>query len=201
MRHYLFFFLFLSILASCSNEPNIPITELYEIRDIGQLSTVEYTIGKIIILEDSDFEWKDFEWTDFEWTDFDKLPKIGERKLLISCKAKVKAGVDLTKIKEGDIKVSGNTIEITLPPAEITSFSMDPNSVRTEMENISGFRDGFTQKEKTEFLQQGEEAIKNDMADSEILDDARSNVETFLEDFYKQLGFEQVIISHTTEKK
>ena len=201
MKQFLFYILLFSVLTSCSNEPDIPVTELYEIRDIGQLSTVEYTIGKIIILEDSDFEWKDFEWTDFEWTDFDKLPKIGERKLLISCKAKVKAGIDLTKIKEGAIKVSGNTIEITLPPAEITSFSMDPNSVRTEMENISGFRDEFTQKEKTEFLQQGEEAIKNDMADSEILDDARSNVEMFLEDFYKQLGFKQVIISHTIEKK
>jgi hypothetical protein len=201
MKQFLFYILLFSVLTSCSNEPDIPVTELYEIRDIGQLSTVEYTIGKIIILEDSDFDWKDFEWTDLEWTDFDKLPKIGERKLLISCKAKVKAGVDLTKIKDGDIKVSGNTIEITLPPAEITSFSMDPNSVRTEMENISGFRDGFTQKEKTEFLQQGEEAIKTDMADSEIIDDARSNVEIFLEDFYKQLGFEQVIISHTTEKK
>jgi hypothetical protein len=201
MKQFLFYILLFSVLTSCSNEPDIPVTELYEIRDIGQLSTVEYTIGKIIILEDSDFDWKDFEWTDLEWTDFDKLPKIGERKLLISCKAKVKAGVDLTKIKDGDIKVSGNTIEITLPPAEITSFSMDPNSVRTEMENISGFRDGFTQKEKTEFLQQGEEAIKTDMADSETLDDAKSNVEIFLEDFYKQLGFEQVIISHTTEKK
>ena len=201
MKHYLFYILFFSIFTACSNEPDIPITELYEVRDIGQLSTVEYTIGKIIILEDSDFDWKDFEWTDIEWTDIDKLPKIGERKLLISCKAKVKAGVDLSKIKEEDINVSGNTIEITLPPAEITSFSMDPNSVRTEMENISGFRDAFTQREKSEFLQQGEEAIKNDMADSEVLEDARDNAEMFLEDFYQQLGFEHVIVTHTTEKK
>lgn len=201
MKHYLLHILFFSILVSCSNDPEVPLTELYEVRDIGQLSTVEYTIGKIIIMDDSEFDWKDFEWTDIEWTDIDNLPKIGERKLLIRCKAKVKAGIDLTKIKEGDIQVSGNTIEITLPPAEVTSFSMDPNSVRTEMENISGFRDSFTQKEKTEFLQQGEEAIKNDMADSEVLNDARANAAIFLEDFYKQLGFDQVIVTHTTEEK
>src|SRR5690606_36117880 len=99
----------------------VPKAEVYEIRNIGELSTTEYTVGKIVKLDDKAEEWY----------------KFGDRKLLIHCKAKIKAGVDLSKIKDGDIKVSGNTIEITLPPAKITTFSKDPNIIRTEIERVT----------------------------------------------------------------
>src|SRR5690606_19486870 len=112
----------------------------------------------------------------------------------------IKAGVDLSKIKDGDIKVSGNTIEITLPPAQITTFSMDPNLVRTEMESVTGFRSSFTQSEKNNFLKQGEEAIKKDILQTGILKDANMNAEAFLTDFYEQMGFEKVVVKQTILK-
>jgi len=180
---------------SCSGE-KVPSPDVYEIKDIGQLSTSEYTVGKIIKLDDSQFDWWDWsEWTEWtEWTDIDKTPKIGERKILINCRAKIKAGVDLSTIKNEDIQIHGNTIEITLPPAEITSFSMDPDQIQTEMESVTWLRDGFTQSDKNELLKQGEKAIKADIINTSILKDANDNAELFVKDFYKQLGYEKVII-------
>jgi len=175
---------FILFLTGCSEPTPVPAAEVYEIRNIGELSTTEYTVGKIVKLDDEAQEWY----------------KIGDRKILIHCKAKIKAGVDLSKLKDDDIKVSGTTIEIKLPTATITSFTMDPNLIRTEMESVTGLRSSFTQKEKNTFLKQGEESIKKDILETGILKDANNNAEAFLIDFYSQMGFEKVIVKRTIQK-
>ena len=171
----------LLLLASCSTGAEDAKKNILEVKEIGELSTTEYTVGKIIKLDNSEAEW-------YKW---------GERKILISCKAVIKAGIDLSEIKEEDIKVKGNTIEITLPPAKITSFSMDPKFTHTEMESVSGFRDNFTQEEKNNFLQQGEKAIREEIKNLPILEDAEDNAEVVVRDLYEQMGFEKVIIRKT----
>ena len=181
MRYTLFIFLFISgLISSCGEETKEPPkADVYEVKNIGLLSTCEYTIGKIIKLTDPP-----------EWY------KIGDRKILMSCKAKIKAGVDLKKIQDGDITVAGNTITIVLPPAEMTSFTMDPKLTHTEMESVSGLRQGFSQSEKYNYMRQGEAAIRRDMKDTKILKDAEDNAATFLKDFYEQMGYEEVIVKH-----
>ena len=181
MRYTLFIFLFISVLiSSCGEETKEPPkADVYEIKNIGLLSTSEYTVGKIIKLTD-----------DGEWY------AVGDRKILMSCKAKIKAGVDLKKLREGDITVSGNTITILLPPAEMTSFVMEPKLTHTEMESVSGLRDRFSQIEKNSYMRQAENAIKRDMNETKILNDAENNAAMFLEDFYEQMGFEKVIVKH-----
>ena len=186
MKLFLYTILFFLVLSCSGNDASMSKRNVYEIRNLGQLSTTEYTIGKIIKLEDVA---KDYEWYEYD--------KYGDRKILISCKAKVKAGIDLSKIKDEDIKVVGSTIEIQLPQAEITSFSMDPSQIRTEMEKVTGFRKNFTQEEKTDFLKQGEESIRKELYKTGILEDANDNAEAFLIDFYKQLGFKEVIVKRS----
>jgi len=186
MRISLVIFLFIVGLASsCGEETKEPPKpDVYEIKNIGLLSTSEYTIGKIVKLSDPPEWWK-----------------VGDRKILMSCKAKVKAGVDLKKIKEGDITVKGNTITLVLPPAEYTAFVMDPKLTHTEMESVSGFRDDFSQSEKNNFMRQAERSIKRDMNATNILKDAEENATMFLEDFYEQLGYEKVIVKYKKVEK
>lgn len=173
------------ILVGCSSEVEPKEQNVFEIRDIGELSTSEYTIGKMVKVDDVDSTWY--------W-----IGKYGDRKILINTKAKVKAGIDLSKIKDDDVEVNGNTIKIKLPPAEITSFSMDPRYTHTEMESVNGFRDKFTQKEKNAFMKQGEDAIREELKNTGILEDAEKNAEDFIKDFYKQLGFKKVIVERTS---
>lgn len=178
-----FVYILILFIVSCSSTDEAEKASVMEIRELGQLATVEYTIGKLIQLDQTDVEW-------YKW---------GDRKLLIKTRATVKAGIDLKKIKEDDIVVKGNTIEITLPPAEYISLNMDPNDTKTEVESISGFRDNFTQKEKNAFLKQGEEAIRKDLGETKILQDAAANAEDIIRDFYKELCFEKIIIHSSIE--
>lgn len=164
-------------LLSCKNDPPVKESEIYEVRNIGTLSTTEYTVGKVVKLSD-----------EAEWY------KYGDRKILMSCKARIKAGIDLTEIKDGDIKTDGTTIEIQLPEPKIVSFEMDPRLVRTEMEEINGLRSSFSQEEKNKIMQLGEKAIRRDLEKLDMLDKASDNAKKFLREFYEQLGFEEVII-------
>jgi hypothetical protein len=184
MKQYVFFSFALALtlaLFSCDDAP-VNETEIYEVRRIGTLSTTEYTVGKIVKLDDRG-EW-------YKW---------GQRKILMSCKARIKAGVNLSNIKDKDITVRGKRIEIQLPPPEIVSFEMNPDEVKTEMQDISGLRADFSQSEKNRIMRLGEKSIRKDLQQLNILRDAETNAIAFLTDFYRQLGFEEIII-HGTEK-
>lgn len=184
IREIFLFGLLALLLSACGDESKTPPKpNVYEVKNIGLLSTSEYTIGKIIKLNYPK-----------EWY------TIGDRKLLMSCKAKIKAGVDLNKLKEGDITVSGSTITIVLPPVEITSFSMDPKEMRTEMDGVTGFRSLFTQEEKNKYLRQAESSIRKDMKSTYILKDAEQNAAIFLKDFYEEMGYDKVIVEQTKPK-
>lgn len=170
--------------ASCGEKEEVPETEVYQIRSVGTLSTTEYTLGKII-----------------KWNDEGEWYKFGDRKILLSCKARVKAGINLNTIKDSDISVKGKTITIQLPPPEIVSFEMDPELIRTEMTEVNGFRSDFSQEDKAKVLQKGEESIRKDLKKLNVLDEAERNAKTFLIDFYKNQGFEQVIVHETPKDK
>lgn len=181
----LFFGFILLVISSCGTD-DTPVrnSEIYEIRSVGTLSTSEYTVSKIIKLNDKG-EW-------YYW---------GDRKILISCKAKIKAGVNLNRLAAEDIKVDGKKITIQLPEPEIISFEMNPDQIKTEMVDVSGFRAEFSQQEKNKILQLGEKSIRKDLQQLNILRDAETNAIVFLTDFYKNLGFEEIIIHGTKQEK
>lgn len=184
MKKWFFLSGFVWFLAACGNDRDIPETEVYQIRSIGTLSTTEYTLGKVI-------KWND----EGEWYTF------GDRKILLSCKARVKAGINLNAIKDSDIAIKGKQLTIQLPPPEIVSFEMDPEWIRTEMTDVNGFRSDFSQLDKSKVLQKGEESIRKDLQKLHILEEAEQNGKRFIVDFYKNLGFEQVIVHETPKDK
>lgn len=174
----------LATLFACGKDEKIPETEVYTIRTVGTLSTTEYTLSKIL-----------------HWDDEGEWYKFGDRKILIRCRATVKAGVDLNKIKDQDIEVNGSKITIQLPPPEIVSFDMNPDHIRTEMEEVNGMRSNFSQIDKTRVLKKGEESIRKDLAKLNILEEAEQNAKTFVIDFYKNQGFEEIIVHETPKDK
>lgn len=183
MRYTVYLLGFLFLLSGCAEE-EVPRPDVYQIRDIGVLSTTEFTLGKIVKLSD-----------DAEWY------KFGDRKILISTRAKVKAGVNLLDIREGDITVQGNSIRIVLPPVEITSFEMNPGDIKTEMIDVNGFRMGFSQEEKNEILRMGEKSIRKEIYQTSILQEASKNATTFVKDFYSELGYDNIEVEYREADK
>ncbi len=186
----LYYIALVFLLSACELMPQSKEI-VYDIREIGTLSTTEYTVAKVVKLDDEHGIWEIWE----KWDDIRSWTKFGDRKILISCRAKIKAGIDLSKIRKEDIKINGNSINIVVPTAEVSEFSMEPKYIKTEVESVSWFRDHFTQKEKNEFLKQGEKAIREDIENSGIYSNAEYEAELFITDFYKRQGFEKVIIS------
>lgn len=182
MKHLFLLLVGLAFLSACSDEEKAR-EDVYEIREIGILATTEFTLGKIVKLSD-----------DQEWY------KFGDRKILISTKAKVKAGVNLLDLREGDITVVGSKVKIILPPVEITSLEMNPDDIRTEMEDVNGFRMGFSQADKNEILRMGEESIRKEVYSTNILSEAKKNTTSFVKDFYAQMGYEDVTVIYRDEK-
>lgn len=85
--------------------------------EMSDLGTVEYTITKIIKASDEAFY------------------TIGERKILFSCCATMKAGIDLKDFSAEDVKIdSDKEVTVTLPAPKVLAFNMPSEQVNLEVE-------------------------------------------------------------------
>jgi hypothetical protein len=115
MRKLSLIFILLIAAFAFSEEKELPKPEVFQIREIGELSTTEYTFSKVLRVDDK-VEW---------W-------KFWDRKILISCKAKGKAGIDLKAIPEKDIWVKGDA-QIGFDLTD-NNYRIDQNKVKKKFE-------------------------------------------------------------------
>ena len=177
MKQKLLFFALTALLlclTACKQEER---DVKYKIRK-AELGTVEYTVRQII--RNNDETWKFF----------------GDRKVLFSVKAKVKAGIDLDKMTDEDVKVKGNSIKLTLPKPEIVALNIKPNDIKLEYSKVSTLRSEYSQKEYDEILRAGEESIRTDEAlRNSIIADAETNASEFFEILLRGSGFTDIKIA------
>ena len=163
--------------CSCGNSLEQRAKErLGTLTEMAELGTVEYTITKIIKASDKAFY------------------TIGDRKILFSCSATMKAGIDLAGFSAENISVNSKTKEVTiqLPKPKVLAFNMPPEQAKLEYEKIGALRFDFTAEERNNLLRQGEEAIMADAENLGILADAERNAQMFFEAMLSQVGFEKI---------
>ena len=146
----------------------------------GQLSTAEYTVEKVI--KASDCAW---------W-------KVGDRKILFSCRAYLEGGIDLAKYDPAKTVVDegSKAITIVLPKPELLSFNMPADEIQLKYTKVTGFRMNYSATERTDVLRQGEADIRADIPNLGILDDAETNATTYFTALFKQLGFKEINIKY-----
>lgn len=167
------------LLLSCRGKQlPTPAETVATLQEIQELATVEYTISKVVKASDNQ-----------TWY------KIGDRKILITCEATVKAGIDMKDLNERNITTAGKTILITLPQPKVLSVNIPPEGIQVAFEEVALFREDFTSAERDDLLKQAEDQIRNSGAELGILDQAKTNTQMFLSKFLLQLGFEKVEIS------
>lgn len=150
--------------------------KMQELTTMSELGTVEYTVSKVIKCNDQ------------IWY------KVGDRKILFSCQAHLKAGIDMSQFRPENVVVSGRTIEVTLPQPALLSMNMPAEEAKLVYEKTGALRCNFTAQERNLLLQQGEEAIRNDVPNLGILNDAKKNAEMFFTALLKQLGYNTITI-------
>lgn len=175
----------LVLLVACAEKKlPLPVETVASLQQMQELATVEYTVSKVVKANDNQ-----------TWY------KVGDRKILITCEATVKAGIDMKEISAGDIVVSGKSIQVQLPAPKILSVNLPPEAIKVAYEDISFFRQSFTSLERDNLLAQAETQIRSSGKELGILDQAKSNTELFLSKFLLQLGFENVVVSYKEDKR
>ena len=153
------------------------------LREMSDLATVEYTVTKVI-----------------KTTDNQTWFKLGTRKILMSCEAHIKAGIDLNALDKNSFKITGKNIEVTLPNPKIISLSLPAESIKTEYEEIGAFRDKFTAVERDKLAAQAEQQIRQSIDSLGILTQAKVNTSMFVTNFLKRLGYENISINYNGKR-
>jgi hypothetical protein len=164
------------LLVACNARPTQQ-SEILALRHLGDIATTEYVVSKIIKASD-----------DQTWY------KIGDRKILISCEATIKAGIDLTQLQQKDVQIEGKHVTIHLPTPKIISLSMPPEKIKVEHVEIGILRKDFDNAERDALLAQGEQQIRNSIPALGILETTQKNSSLFISNFLQRLGYEQVTI-------
>lgn len=173
----------LVLLAACSRGPSLQqqvMQRLSVLSRTAELGTVEYTVRKAVRARDEG-----------EWF------KIGNRRILFSCTAYIKAGINLERLPLDKIVVdeSSRSVSLVLPHATVLSINLPPEEIRLEYEDVTGFRQKFSDQERQALLKQGERDIVRDIPSLGILAEAEQNALEFFRPMLEQMGFENVRIS------
>lgn len=184
MKKLLLLLFSLSVCISCTKITTPSLTErgeecLHLISEKSELALSEYEISKIIRYNDTSI-WQ----------------SLGDRKLLISCKVIVKAGIKLNKLdfSKCEINETNKTILLKLPSPEILSYNFPPEEVKIAYSEVGFLRRDFTQEERLKLLQIAENNLREDWESLKIIEDAKKNAHNFFVPLYKSIGFEQVYI-------
>ena len=118
----------------------------------------------------------------------------GDRKILLSCTAYLKAGIDLATFGPDDVDIdwTGNRVTVTIPHATLLSLDMPASEIREEYDHVTMFRHSFSAEERNALLRQGEKQIRSSVPSLGILEKADENARRFFASVFGKMGFETV---------
>ena len=155
--------------------PQIGITStvIKQIQSLNELSTVRYTLEKVVILED------------VKW--------YGGNRVVLVASGVVKAGMDLGKMSEKDIQISDNVLTIKLPRAEVLDAYLKDRETQVLDRSTGLFRE-FDKDLEQEARKQAVGQMLVAAKKNGILADADERAALQLQVFFGKLGFKEVRI-------
>ena len=170
----------LMFLTACGKKETGPQRpSIFTLKEMSDLATVEYTVTKVIKASDNK-----------TWF------KLGDRKILMTFEAHIKAGIDMSGIDKNSFAINGQNITVTLPAPKIISFSMPAESIKTAYEEVGVFRDKFKTQDRDALATQAEKQIRNSIDSLGILNQAKVNTSMFVTNFLKRLGYQNISIRY-----
>ncbi|MEL6252849.1 MAG: DUF4230 domain-containing protein [Bacteroidota bacterium] len=174
IRNALFCLTLAGILLGCSpSDPRGLIVS--KVQASAKLATVEYVLNKYIFgLKKKKF----------------LFVKLSDANFIAQSEARVKVGIDLSKLKPQDVEVNGKSIKLKLPPVEILNFSYPPD--KFEMDTV--LSNGKIKIEDIEiFSRLAEVEIRRDLHFVDIEETGQEKTRLFLSTLFKNMGFEEVL--------
>lgn len=150
---------------------------LEQVQTLSELVTVKYVVEKVEIWDDPPSGWRQF--------------VAGDNRILLLARGVVKAGVDFKQLKPEDLKVSGKTLWINLPPARVTDAYLDDKETKV-IERSTGFLRSFDKDLEQNVRRTAVDDMRLSALRGGILKDANDRARTQLGSFFRQMGFERV---------
>jgi len=173
------------LFGSCKKEPDRAIV-ISKLKNSAKLATVEYIVTKVISAKDKNWFAKD-------------------AYFFAETEATIKAGIDLEKLKEEDIRIKGRKISITLPPVEIINFSYPAEGfkvIQKYSDEDAIFKwNSIDVAQKDDLYRQGEADIRANIDDLGIIETAESNTRAIMKKILTLSGFDEIYIEFSDSPK
>jgi hypothetical protein len=140
--------------------------------------TIQYKLQTVSVVEEKDASWI--------------VRLFGDNKVVLVATGEVMAGVDMALLADEDIVVSGTTVKLIIPPAEILSVHLVPGESWVYDRKLNILKPNW--QLELEAQQQAERALHDWSIDNGILEQAEEVFSTRIETFLRRLGFTEVTI-------
>lgn len=174
----------LSLLLACKQEDRALVVG--KIQSAADLVTTEFTIDKVVFGTKT----KNLMWF-----------KFSEAQFLAYSQAKVKTGIDLSKIKEEDIVISGDKIELKLPPIEVVNFSYPPSSFSEDslISDPKVFLTTINLEDQEEFFRLAELDIRSNLQYMGMVKTSQTHTRQMFQVLLSSLGYREIYISFESD--
>jgi Protein of unknown function (DUF4230) len=146
-------------------------TVVEQIQTLSDLVTVKYVVEKVVVLDD------------VKW--------YGENRVLLVAHGIIKGGIDLKKLKPGDVVVSGKKIVIRLPPPQITDAYLDDQKSKV-IDHTTGLLRVFDKDLEQTAREEAVLDIRGAAIQNGILNDANERAQLELAVFLHQAGYDEI---------
>jgi hypothetical protein len=149
-----------------------------QVRRLNQLTTVKYTVQKVIGLEEQ------------------KQP-VGSERILLVMQATVEAGVDLASLRAGQVeRRADGAVVIRLPPGKILNVFVDENETKVWDRQKTWWTPWvpYSNELEKKARMEGLESVRKAAIDMGILKQAERNAETSIRSLLTLTGLTNVVI-------
>lgn len=170
--------------SSPTDQTDVLSTMATQIRQCSRLYTTEYKVHKVMTV--SDHSTIDASGLGINL----EFEKPGYRKMVVPIDATLKGYIDFSTFSESSIERQDEQIIITLPDPEVmlTSSTVDHEHMK---EYVSPYRNRFSAEEKTALINQGRQAIIDEIPRLGIEQSARAAAVRLLVPIISQLGYDE----------
>jgi hypothetical protein len=148
-------------------------TVLKQVQTLSEFVTVKYVMEKVVVLDD------------VRW-----YPG-GDSRVLLVAHGIVKAGLDLKKLKQDDVRISGKRITIRLPAPQITDAYLDEKQTKV-IERTTGVLRLFDKDMEQTARKNAVDDMQRSARSAGILKDADERARDQIKLMFFQMGFERV---------
>lgn len=153
-----------------------PVTIVHDVRSLARLETIQYTLEKVVTAEAGQGE----------------LGFLFGDRLLFVAHGRVIAGIDMSLLRPEDVRVEGEVLYVTLPPAQVFVATLD-NEKSYVYDRETGLLNKGDQNLETSARQVAEKAILDAALEDGILTQAQTNAENYMDRLFRSMGFKEVI--------